>query len=253
MSKATQRFWSAAPPAPQSPFSRRLIIQQLMPLQPFFFNDMMFLGLVKDLRKLVTFDLWYELEHCLLNPEQIFHLQPHRGTAHATSMFLRVNPGIECNDLDRSRAMYKLLLENELYLRAIYESLSAFEQGYLMGWEEKEKWQGEDLSLYELLEKPLEDGSHYLWMAGASKNLTTNHAQVVSYLLDRPISPIDRRTLRRLGGTALPDERVLGEQATVLVRKFTRAFPDHPNPPRFPFDDGPLHIIPPRPQTVVPN
>jgi hypothetical protein len=248
-----RRFWSAPAPAAHAPFSRRLVIQSLLPLQPFFFNDIMFMGLARDLRRLVTFDLWYELEHALLNTEQIFHFEPFRQTVRATRLFLRVNPGLEHGDNQRSRAIYAMLLEHELYLRALAESLLAVEDAYILGWDEMEDWQGEDRSLCELIQMPYLTNGRGLWMSEKGNNLWADHPATVPFLLDRPISQGDRRTLRALASVDLPDLGTLEAQATMLVQRFAGVFRDLPNPPRFPFNDGPLHIIPPRIQRVVVN
>lgn len=242
------RRWSDAPlPEGPSPYSRRVLIVEALVGQPFFFNDMTLMGRNGDLLKMVAFDLWPELDHALLNPEQQFHYEPYRraGIYRSTETFLRVNPGIITHDEVLSRRVGRFLLRHQIYLRALAESLTAFERHYLMGMRENEPFVPPPVSsLDELYGLPLEEPEpHKLALSPGSKSLVTKNTAAISWMLDCPISQDDCRTLRQIAQQPAPTRMALEAEADELARSFYSAFPDHPHGPVAPEDRNGVRII----------
>lgn len=249
----TRRFHAAPAPAAGAPFDRRLMLRGALPLQPFFYNDMAFMGLARDLRRLVSFDIWWEIEHALLNPEQIFHLPPYRRQAPATHVFSLVNPGLEHLDSGFSLDIYRFLLTQDLYLRAVAEGLAALEAGYLFGWDEDKPLNMPEVgNIAAILELPLQNGGSTLWMQAHSNMPGLDHSGAVTALLDMAVSKTDPRTLRSfLSPEAAVAKAELERLAKALAEAFAERFPAHKNAPAFPYDDGGIRIIPPRIQSVA--
>lgn len=250
ISELARRFHAAELPGADSPFRRRLMLRGALPLQPFFFNDMAFMGLAGDIKRLVSFDIWWEIKHALLNPEQIFHLPPYEASA--TRVFSLVNPGLEHSDVGLSIEIYRFLLTQELYLRAVAEGLSALEAGYVLGWDEDKTLAPPAASdISGLLDLPLQDGGATLWMQVGSNIPALDHSGVVTLMLDMPISRDDTRTLRSLyhrpGSQTGADLDALAAQ---LVEAFKEKFPGRLNSPTYPYQDGALRIFPPRTQSL---
>lgn len=249
------RRWHEAPlPEEPSPYARRIMTPAALVGQPFFFNDMMLLGLNSDLLQMAGFDLWPELDHALLNPEQQFHYQPYRraGQFISTAAFLRVNPGILIQNEVLSRRVHRFLLRQEIYLRALAEGLRAFEQHYLMGFTESDIFFPPEVeTLDEMYLQPLEDVStQRLVLCRYSKSLVTNNAAGVSWMLDQRISQEDRRTLRQVALQPKPNKHELEIEASELSLAFAREFPDHPHGPLVPSERGGVKIVLARSPTV---
>jgi hypothetical protein len=248
----TRRFHAAEAPASSAPFSRRLVIPEASPLQAFFYNDMKFMGLAGDIRKLVSFDIWWELEHSLLNPEQIVHLSPYRGRAPATTVFSRVNPGLEHQDLALSVDIYRFLLGQELYLRSVAEGLQALRSGYVVGWDEELEFTPPDApDLHTFLGRAIGQSTDGIWMADGSNLPALNHPDAVEWLLDLPLSPGDARNLRAFASEGDIPDSSLPDQAAALVAAYREHFPYRANAPAFPYQEDGLRIIPPRAQSIV--
>jgi hypothetical protein len=249
--------WHAAPaPNAPSPYLRRIFIRAALPSQPFFFNDMMMLGRKGDLAKMVSFDLWPELEHALLNPEQQLHFQPyHRlGMCAATAMFLRVNPGIVTGNEALARAVARFMLAHDIYLRALAESLLAHENHYVMGFYDAEIFLPPSVhNLLALYDLPLRGVSKQLGLNPDHHNLDTQLPGAMTWLLDQPISPTDSRSLREIALQPALSRPALETEARQFAEAFERAFPDFPMMPKFPFDRDGIHIIPSRIQSVWGN
>jgi hypothetical protein len=249
--------WHTAPaPNAPSPYLRRIFIRAALPAQPFFFNDMMMLGRKGDLARMVSFDLWPELEHALLNPEQKFHFQPyHRlGMCAATAMFLRVNPGIITGNETLARAVVRFMLAHDIYLRALAESLLAHENHYVMGFYDSEQFSPPPVrSLLSLYYLPLKTSALQLGLSPDHHNLDTQLPGAMTWLLDQPISPDDPRTLRRIGLQPELSHTALEASARQFAEAFEQTFPDFPMMPKFPFDRDGIQIIPPRIQSVWGN
>lgn len=251
MPEATKRFWSSPAPGPASPFQRRMIIQQALPLQPFFYNDIMFMGLATDIAKMVSYDAWYELEHAVLNPEQIFHYYPFRGQSPATEAFLHVNPGLEHYDLGMSVELYRLLLREPLYRRALAEGLTQLESSYRIGWSASD-WSPDTQfrSLSDLLGMPTGNREVGLWMAPGANSLIASDEAAIRYLFDTPILDGDSRCLRDYVGAPI-SSAALTDEAEALADAICKSFPDRLNPPVYPHMKNGLKIIPPRVQSIV--
>lgn len=253
--EAAQRWHDAPLPEEPSPYARRIMTPAALVGQPFFFNDMMLLGLNGDLLKMVSFDLWPELDHALLNPEQQFHYQPYRraGQFLSTAAFLRVNPGILVQDENLSRRVNRFLLRQEIYLRALAEGLSAFEQHYVMGFTQTDTFVPPEVrTLDDMYLQPLDDvTTQRLVLCQFSKSLVTKNAGGVSWMLDQRISQEDGRTLRQIALQPKPSRHVLEIEASELALAFARKFPDHPHGPLVPSDrGGGVKIVPARSPTV---
>lgn len=252
MAELSQSFQAAALPEPGSPFQRRLMIFAVVPLQPFFFTDISLMGLAGDLHKLVSFDMWYELDHGSVNPEQVFHLPPYLDVCPATRYFARVNPGFEHQDADLSVAIYRYLLTQDLFLLAVAEGLAALRANYLLGWAKTESWTPPPASTVEgLLQMPFGDPSDGIWMTPNSNNLEVDNSAAIEFMIDLPISDDDARTLRFFMNTPTPSSESLARLASELASGFVNRFPDRQNPPAFPFESDGRLIIPPRVQMVA--
>jgi hypothetical protein len=234
------------PPQDGSPFSRRLIVLAAAPFQPFFYNDMLFIGQRSDLDRLLSFDLWFELEHALLNPEQIIHFTPFRDTAPATRHFFRVNPGLEHFDRQRSRDAYRLLFGHELYVRALAESLSALLAHYAMGLKDPDPFNGLTApSLVDLFDCS-DTRTFDLWFHEGANNLSLNHPDAIDYILDLPVSLEDRRTLRQIADLPALSVAEMDAKAADLADNFMRRFPDWDHSLAFPYRKGRELIVPSR-------
>lgn len=252
--EVAQRWREAPPPQDPSPYVRRVFTLAALVGQPFFFNDMMLFGRCDDLLKMVAFDLWPELDHALLNPEQQFHYQPYRraGLFPATQAFLGVNPGILTNDEETSRRVGHFLMAQPIYLRALAEGLTAFERHYRMGFNESPSFSPPDTptldDLYDLaMDTP---GPQKLVFCSNSKALVTQNGAAVSWMLDQPISRDDPRTLRQIADQQTPSRRVLQNEALQLAESFQRSFPNHPHGPAVSLNRDGIHLVAARPPVV---
>lgn len=254
LSSVFERWVTAPDVASDSPFSRRIIVPAILPLQPFFFNDMMFFGQASDLRRLISFDLWFELEHAVINPEQIFHFYPFRHHAMHTRRFLAVNPGLEHTDAAMSVAIYKWLLGRELYLRAVAESLMAFAGSYIMGLRDPGVFQAPVVPHLEgLLGLPVraQQPHEHVWLEPGANNIVADHGASVDWLLDLAIRPNDPRTLRIIAHEPAMAAPACDASATALADLFKVQFPGRDNQPAAPYFDGQVTMIPPRTQNIV--
>jgi hypothetical protein len=248
------RFNAAPAVAKDSPFARRLCVTAMLPLQPFFINDMMYAGLGGDIRKLISFDMWFEFEQALLNAEQIFHSAPHMPGNDIYRQFYRINPGLMHGEREKARRVQAMLLKNELFLTAIAKYLVAFEGSYQIGLATDNPFTPPSAQTVEALldMEPREewDGIRF---AGSPNTLEIVNDPAVSHILDMPISAQDSRKLRSLASREPFDKRALQIYSEQAVNSILSIDPDqHPRPQYF-ADDGGCEVLPSRLRYLYPN
>jgi hypothetical protein len=252
--KALARFHNSLPTGSRSPFAQRIHVAAMLPLQPFFINDIMLMGQASDLRKLLSFDMWFELEQGLLNAEQIFHYHPHSRGDDIWRAFYRVNPGLIHSDADTSRKLIRTLLKNEVYLRAVAEYLLAFVDGYSIGiGREHEFVKPNQVSIDALIDQPANNHFDGIRFAEGANTLEAVSNDAVTHLLDMPISTKDERSFRSIAQEKPLSKSVITTWSELLTLELRRDFPNIAHNPAMVQQDGQLTIVPSRIRHLFPN
>ena len=240
------RTAAAPPPGEGSPFRRRVMILTASLHQPFFFNDMMYVGLKQDLQQFASFDLWWEYEHTWLNAEQILHVTPFlEGRGHLREYF-RATPGLIHDSAEDSRRLNELLLRHELHRRCVHDSLVALRDSYLVGFDTPPAARSSDpdLTLHRLLDRAVAvagEGAHY---SDAAQAIGFSRQELVEVFLAAPVSPEEPRSLlqlfgRRSGRSGSPGLSY-GAPARALAEAVRAEFPRIYLPP--PLTEGALTV-----------
>jgi len=251
---ALERLQTAAPVGPNCPFAKRLMVLGMLPLQPFFINDMMFFGRAADVRKLVSFNIWYEIEQAVLNAEQIFHYSPYMQPGDIFQDYYRLNPGLIHGNLNKARALQKLMLGNEVILRAIARYLVTFEQSYVISAEPSPPFvPPASATVLELLDLPPSNCDEAIRMDPGANTLVIRDEAAVSYLLDLPVSPSESRTLREISAAHPLSRYAVQTCSQTLKDEFAHSYPDQHPAPRVVETDGPCEILASRVRYLFPN
>lgn len=252
--EALKRFNNSPPTGPLSPFAQRIHVTAMLPLQPFFINDIMLMGKASDLRKLLSYDMWFDLEQALLNAEQVFHYYPHSRGDDIFRAFYRINPGLIHSNTDMSRKLTRVLLGNEIFLRAVAEYLLAFADGYCIGiGGEQEFTPPEEASIEALIDLPASDNSDGLRFVEGANTLEVVSGGAVVYLLDMPISAKDTRSFRSIAQDAPLTKWDIKAWSELLTAELLRNFPENEHNPALLQRHGGLEILPSRIRHLFPN
>ena len=252
--EALTRFRDAAPTGPLSPFSRRVHVLAMLPLQPFFINDMMLMGLAGDIRKMLSFDIWFELEQAILNAEQVLHYYPHSRGDDIWRAFYRINPGLIHADENMSRRLIRILLKNDIFLRAVGEYLLAFEDGYSIGIGGADDFvQPAQSSVDALLDLPASESWDGIRFAGSPNTLEITNNDAVTHLLDLPISSAELRSFRMIAQAEPLPGAAIQIWSELLAGEFLDAFPDYHSRPVVAQRQGAFEIVPSRIRHLFPN
>ena len=223
---------------PCSPFDGRVLIVGGMAFHPFFFNDMLIAGRVGDLRRLVSFDLWYEAEGAVLNPEQAFHSEPVLTDRPFLRDFFLINAGLRHEDSDLADRLQRLLLTDSFYLRCLWDSLTTIRDAYRVGFSEQQAWipPTDTVTLDDLAGGEVMDRVDGLTYASGAHSLVFTREEAIRFLLETPISATEQRSLADMfeGRGAATDRSgpLLDGEAWRLAEKLAEAFPAIcPKPP----------------------
>jgi hypothetical protein len=248
------KFLNAAPTGPLSPYRHRVQVMAMLPLQPFFINDILFMGLGADIRKMISFDMWFELEQALVNAEQIFHYYPHSNKNDIFRQFYSINPGLIHKDCTKARSVQKSLLQNEIFLRATSGYLNAFEQGYILGMVHNGDFKKPAAdNLYDLLDMNVENNSGGIRFVNGANTLEIVKNEAVSFLLDIPISSTNRQTLRSFSNFSplSTNEYKLYFKDAVNALQLESVI--HASSPQLSYYDGGCKIVPSRTRYIFPE
>lgn len=124
----------AKPPGSRSPFEARILASAMLLFQPYFINDISFVGLAKDLAKMVNSDLWYVTDHALINAEQILHSYPFLASRPGLRSFFKINPGVQWDNRLRARKITKILLDSRWTLSVLATAMADTEDSYTFGY-----------------------------------------------------------------------------------------------------------------------
>ncbi|WP_424360154.1 hypothetical protein [Methylocystis parvus] len=241
------RFASAPPPGEGSPFSKRLTIQVSVPFQPYFFNDMVFLGLKRDIAKLASFDLWFDLRGTIMNPEQIIHFGPFSRMRPVVRDFFGVNPGLIYSDPALSREVYAFALGREFYCAALYTSLKDTLDSYLVGFDracaDPLYYWPQSVAMTDLLDPETATSLSGVDYHDLAATIHTRSESVIKKLLQTPIREQGGATLLEIGPAFLARAQAgesgwLSDAALDFARDLYERFPNLPHRRRLPQKDG---------------
>ncbi|SFV15122.1 hypothetical protein SAMN02799631_06033 [Methylobacterium sp. 174MFSha1.1] len=133
VSKLQRRFALAPAPSPNSPFKHRVLIFAALILQPFFFNDMTYVGRADDLVKFASSNLWYEFYNTCINAEQAIHSSPFVVGDPLIRDYFMVNPGLIHDDIDKALLLQKKVLYHPFFQQILGRSLTALRDSYMIG------------------------------------------------------------------------------------------------------------------------
>ena len=196
----TQYVAEAEPVGPRSPFAARVSILCGLAFQPYFFNDMMYAGRASDLKRMVSFDLWYDAESALVNAEQALHTAPVIGQRPFLRDYLMVNPGLLHGESPLAGRLQRVLLTDPFYLRCVWDSLTTLRDGYRIGFHPRDPWTPPEgqVTLEDLADGAAGDPVKDLRFLAAANTLEFYSNAAVDFLLTTPISAAEPRSLSAL-------------------------------------------------------
>lgn len=221
----------------RSPFEKRVVAQTAFPYQPYFISDQLVFGLAADLKKLISFDIWYEAEHAFLNPEQIFHSNPHISSKPLLKSFFRANPGFQYSNFALSSSVYQLLLHNEFYAGALNESIKDIIDSYILGFLphmhlHQENISDSELTLTEILTEKITDIWPYVQYMPVAANIMVGSIDVLRIISKMPISRNLNKTLDDFSASSAWRQRYhpssiaeIHPDALDLIRQLEDRFP----------------------------
>jgi len=99
-------------------FNERVVIESAVAFHPFYINDIQFYGDVEDLKKLINFDLFFEVHYSKLAPEQFFYFKNFHDIGNFRKYF-RVNQGIHHNDDSKNLVHGSLVFQDPFLMQLI--------------------------------------------------------------------------------------------------------------------------------------
>lgn len=128
------REWPETPPSRLPMFGRRIVATRLIPMQPCFLHDILFMGRAADLGKLVSFDLWWEMQPTTIITEQMFHSAPWASRLYWVKPVFSCNPGFTPHlTPEQALQIRDIWLGSPLVLRALHDWLCIVRDGYHLG------------------------------------------------------------------------------------------------------------------------
>lgn len=178
-------------------FTERLLVQNLMPIQPFFLNDIVFYGRKEDVQKLLRFSVEPEVLSLIMNAEQAIHFSPFRSCFPGFLEFFRVNPGPIYHDIGQAGAVAEFCFSNQFYLETLSAWFYIIQKYYKVGFFKRGDGHDEgiagdlrSLHLFDLFDPRVKEGPHWRFVA--------EQANAVTIADDAWIAPC-------LSGKLLPD------------------------------------------------
>lgn len=101
-------------------FNERIVIESALAFHPFYINDIQFYGEVNDLKKLVNFDLFFEVHYSKLAPEQFFYFKNFHDVGNFRHYF-KINQGIHHDD-DSKNVVHSSLVFRDPFLMQLIAS-----------------------------------------------------------------------------------------------------------------------------------
>lgn len=215
-----------------SPFSSRVNIICGLAFHPFFYNDIMYAGYARDLKQLLSFDIWYDAEGAIINAEQILHSAPILPKRPFLRDFYKVNPGLQHGSSEIACRVQQTLLTDRFYLRCLWDSLATLRDGYRIGLSERSGWTPpiDAVTLEDLADldsgNPVQDIRYH---RGANSPEFFSDA-AVEYLLTTPISAKEPRSLTDMfSGEDIEPQRtgpLFSGPSVDLAQKLVASFPE---------------------------
>ncbi len=109
-------------------------------MHPFYINDIQFYGLNEDLKKLINFDLKYEVIYNDISPEQYFYISPFIDYFPKLKMFFSINQGLMHGNEDLARKYFYYFLESNHHLEALSNYIYILDKYFYINGVKKEKY-----------------------------------------------------------------------------------------------------------------
>lgn len=99
--------------------------------QPFYLNDITFMGVCSELKKMVNMDLKNEIVYSNMAPEQWYHTPVFLSKFKLFDCYFRAQRGFDFNNPFENKKFYKGMLEDDFYLNVLYGYWSVLRDNYL--------------------------------------------------------------------------------------------------------------------------
>jgi hypothetical protein len=97
----------------------KIVIEGGFMMHPFYMNDIQFYGLCIDLKKMVNFDLAYEILYNDLSTEQYFYISPFLSHFPILEKFFMVNQGLFHGDSKNAQIYLNYFLHSNFHLKVL--------------------------------------------------------------------------------------------------------------------------------------
>lgn len=114
-------------------FQERLVIMGGFVTAPFYINDIMFYGSKQDVKKLIHFDLRYEVLYSATGPEQWFHAHPFIDTFQIFASYFPIYPGIFHNNREKAVKYIDYFLSSPFLLKVFLTYVLILSRYYRVG------------------------------------------------------------------------------------------------------------------------
>lgn len=100
-------------------FKEKVVIDGGFIMHPFYMNDIQFFGLVSDLKKMVNFDLSYEVLFNDISPEQYFYISPFIEHFSILHKFFMVNQGLLHSQKEQAKKYMEYYSGSRFHLKVL--------------------------------------------------------------------------------------------------------------------------------------
>ena len=114
-------------------FQERLVIMGGFVTAPFYINDILFYGSKQDVKKLIHFDLRYEILFSSTGPEQWFHAHPFIDTFQIFGSYFPIAPGIFHNHPEKAARYIDYFLSSPFLLKVFITYVLILSRYYRVG------------------------------------------------------------------------------------------------------------------------
>lgn len=114
-------------------FQERIVIMGGFVTAPFYMNDIVFYGSKQDVKKLIHFDLRYEVLFTSTGPEQWFHAHPFLDTFQIFASYFPISPGIFHNHREQAAKYIDYFLASPFLLKVFLTYILILSRYYRVG------------------------------------------------------------------------------------------------------------------------
>ncbi|MDJ0556473.1 MAG: hypothetical protein QNJ68_18935 [Microcoleaceae cyanobacterium MO_207.B10] len=114
-------------------FRERLVIMGGFVTAPFYINDILFYGSKQDVKKLIHFDLRYEVLFSSTGPEQWFHAHPFIDSFQIFASYFPISPGIFHNNREKAVKYIDYFLSSPFLLKVFMTYVLILSRYYRVG------------------------------------------------------------------------------------------------------------------------